>query len=119
MRRGVPVLLIMLLLVGCERWTLERKLIGKWTGCSIDTCSITTFRADHTFSNRFEESDSDSYSGTWRTEAKTIILHVEKVSTGMDDILGKDLRWIIFDFHGDTLVAGYDAQHQLPLTRVK
>jgi len=119
MHRSVPVPLVTLLFVGCERWTLERKLIGKWTGCSMDTCSITTFSADHTFSNRFEDADSDSYSGTWRTEGKIIILHVERASTGVEDILGKDMRWIIFDFHGDTLIAGYDAQHQLPLTRVK
>lgn len=107
------------LFVACGRSSLERQLIGAWSGCSIDICSTMTFGADHTFSDRFDGEDSDSYSGTWRLDGRSIIIHVDKADPGAADMIGKDLKWIIFDLKKDSMVAGYDEQHRLEMRRVK
>src|SRR5437763_1693481 len=62
----------------CGQQSLERKFVGVWqSGCSIDICTITTLRSDHSFSVKFDEKDSStSYSGTWRVEGDQLIAHV-------------------------------------------
>jgi hypothetical protein len=107
------------LLLACGRTSLERKLIGAWSGCSIDICSTLTFRPDHTMASRFDGADSDSYSGTWSVEGREVVIHVQQASPGSTDTVGKDLRWIVFDIQKDSFVAGYDKEHQLTSTRVK
>jgi hypothetical protein len=69
--------------------------------------------------SRVDRSDSDSYSGSWRVEGDQILIHVLQASRGASDIVGKDLRWIIFDVQKDSFVAGYDKEHKLTWTRVK
>jgi hypothetical protein len=107
------------LLVACGRASLERKLIGAWSGCSIDICSTNTFRSDHTMGSRFDGDDSDSYSGTWRVEGDQVVIHVLQAGPGASDIVGKDLLWIIVDIQKDGFVTGYDKEHKLTWTRVK
>jgi hypothetical protein len=106
------------LFVGCGRSSLERHLIGAWSGCSIDICSTMTFGADHTFSDRFDGEDSDSYSGVWRVEGRQIVIHVLQ-DRSPDSNIGKDLRWTVFDIRPESFIAGYDEQHQFKSTRVK
>ena len=69
--------------------------------------------------SRFIGHDSDSYSGTWCIEGHDVVIHVQQAGPGAADIIGKDLRWIVFDIQNDSFVAGYDKEHQLTSTRVK
>jgi hypothetical protein len=107
------VCLAAVLFGACEQSSLERNLVGSWdSGCSIDICTITTLKADHTFSERFDEKGySDSYTGTWRVEDHQLVLHILWAADGLQDIAGKDLRLVISQFHRDTFVAtlGEDA----------
>src|SRR6266581_1975263 len=86
-----------ILLAAC-RPALEKKLFGEWlSGCSIDICTLTTLSADHTFSERFDEKDSpgDICSGTWRVEGDQLVMHVAWANKSLNDIVDKDMRFII------------------------
>ena len=69
--------------------------------------------------SRFDGSNSDSYSGTWRVEGNQVIIHVLQAAPGASDIVGKDLLWIILDIQKDSFVAEYDKEHKITWTRVK
>ena len=109
-----------LALSGC-RPALEKKLIGAWSGCSIDVCSITTLKPDHTFSERFEDTDSPSYSGTLRAERDQLVLHISWADRNLQDMLGKEMRLIISDLQKDKLVVTLadDQKKALPWRRVQ
>jgi hypothetical protein len=108
-----------LLLSAC-RPPLETRLVGAWSGCSIDVCSITTLKADHTFSERFEDTDSPSYSGNWRVEHDQLVLHITWADKNLQDILGKDMRLIISDLQSEKLVATpAEDKKALPWKRVQ
>jgi hypothetical protein len=109
-----------LLLSSC-RPALERKLVGAWSGCSIDICSVTTLRPDHSFSERFVGFDTDSYSGSWRVEREQLVLHIAWADENLKDMLGKDMRLIISDLQNHKLVATLadDKKKALPWTRVQ
>jgi hypothetical protein len=113
--------LSVLLLSACNPFSLERKLLGKWSGCSVDICSVTTLRPDHTFSERFVGFDTDSYSGTWRVERDQLVLHITWVDENLKDMLGKDMRLIISDLQSDKLMAtlAEDKRKALPWKRVQ
>ena len=97
----------LLLISACGRRSLDRNLIGEWqSGCSIDVCTITTLRADHTFSVRHDEKDSAiSYSGTWRVERDQLVAHVTTADKFLKDIIGHDFRVTVSDFHQDSFMA--------------
>jgi hypothetical protein len=111
-----------LILSGCCP-ALEKKLIGEWkSGCSIDICTITTLKADHTFSERFDEKDlGDSYRGTWRVEGHQLVLHITWVDENLRDILNTEIRLIISDLRADSLVTtlANDPQKTTPWKRVQ
>ena len=95
----------MILLIGCQP-RLERELVGEWlSGCSIDVCTITTLKADRTFSEKFDEKDSsDRQSGTWRVEGDQLIMHVTWADKVLQDTVGKDVRVVISEFQHDIFV---------------
>jgi hypothetical protein len=96
-----------ILLTGC-RPALEKKLVGEWlSGCSIDICTLTMLSTDHTFSQRFDEKDfpPPNFSGTWRIEGDQLVLHVAWANKSLNDILGKDMRFIISEFDEKKFVA--------------
>jgi hypothetical protein len=107
------------------RPSLEKQLVGEWlSGCSIDICTITTLKVDHTFSERFDEKDlaDPILSGTWRVEGDQLVLHVtwELEGKKTQSVVGKDLRLTISDFHGDKLSAtlAEDKNKTLPWKRL-
>jgi hypothetical protein len=89
------------------RPVLEKKLVGEWSsGCSIDVCTVTALKADHTFSVKHDEKDSAiSYSGTWRVEGNTLVAHVTAADKFLQGIVGHDFRVAISDFQHDSFVA--------------
>ena len=108
----------MLLLAAC-RPALEKQVVGEWSsGCSIDICTITVLRADHTFSERFDQKDLPKpvFSGTWRFERDQLVLHVtwELESKKVQSIVGRDLRYAISDVQQDSLVATLLEPHNEP-----
>src|SRR4051794_15993751 len=109
----------LLLLSGCGRSSLERQLLGSWSSCSIDICSVTSLRSDHTFSERFVDSNSDSYSGTWKAEGNQLVLHIGWVDENLKDMLGHEMRLIISDLKKDGLIATLadDPKKTLPWRR--
>jgi len=105
MQRSLVICSVALSLTACQP-SLEKQLVGEWlSGCSIDTCTITTLKADRTFSEKFDEKDSsDSYSGTWRVEGDQLIMHVTWADKVLQDIVGKNMRVVISEFHHDSFV---------------
>lgn len=97
--------------------------MGEWeSGCSIDICTITTLRPDHTFSVRFDEKgSSDSYSGTWRIDDDQLVAHVTAADKVLQDIVGKDLRLTMSDFHHDRFMAtlAVDEKETFPWKRLR
>jgi hypothetical protein len=99
------------LFIGC-RPALEKQIVGEWlSGCSIDICTITTLRPDHTFSQRFDQKNlSDPVvSGTWRTEGNQLVLHItwQHELKRVPSAVGSDLRYIISDVQHDTFIATF------------
>ena len=101
------VAVIAFMLTACGP-ALEKKLVGEWmSGCSIDICTITTLKPDHTFSERFDEKDAPdpNYSGTWHVDGDQLVMHVTWAAHSLQDIVGKDLRLIISEFEDKKFVA--------------
>ena len=113
--------LVAVIFSSCGQSSLDRNLVGSWnSGCSIDVCTITTLKPDHTFSERFDEKGySDSYTGTWRVEDHHLILHILWAADGLQDIVRKDQRLLISQFERDSFVAtlAEDATKSLPWKR--
>jgi hypothetical protein len=97
----------LLLMSACDRKSLDRKVVGEWqSGCSIDVCTITTLKADHSFSVRFDQKNSaESYSGAYSVEGDQLVAHVTAADKALQDIIGKDFRIVVADFHQDSFVA--------------
>jgi len=95
-----------LFLAACQRLS-DRTFVGKWeAGCDAGFCAHTTLNADHTFSVNFDQKESTtSYTGTWRIEKDQLIAHVTSASEGLEDLIGKDLRVKVSDFHHDQFTA--------------
>ncbi len=107
MQWSLVICSVALSLSACQP-SLEKQLVGEWlSGCSIDICTITTLKADHTFSERFDEKDfpDPSFSGTWRVEADQLVMHVASANSSLQDIIGKDLRLIVSEFQQKKFVA--------------
>jgi hypothetical protein len=94
------------LITACSR-SPDKQFVGDWqSGCSLDVCTTTSLRADHTFLVKHDEKGTTaSYSGTWRTEADQLIAHVTDADQALQEIIGKDFRVTISDFHGDSFKA--------------
>jgi hypothetical protein len=91
------------LITACSR-SPDTKFVGEWqSGCHMDVCTTTSLRADHTFSVKHDEKGSTAgYSGTWRTEGDQLIGQVTAADEPLQEIIGKDFRVTISDFHGDS-----------------
>ena len=103
-----PLIAVLAFTLTACRPALEKKLVGEWmSGCSIDICTVTTLKADHTFSERFDEKDvpGRNYSGTWRVEGDQLVMHVTWAAQSLQDIVGKDLRLIVSAFEDKKFVA--------------
>ena len=103
------IALAALLLAGC-RPALDKQLVGEWaSGCTIDICVITTLRADHTFTQRFDQKDLDDpvVIGTWRVEGDQLVLHITRQHELKDfpSAVGRDLRYAISQVQPKKLVA--------------
>jgi hypothetical protein len=96
-------LCLCVLITACSR-SPDNKFVGDWqSDCSADVCTTTSLRADHTFSIKHDEKYSTaSYSGTWRIEGDQLIGHVTAADEPLQEMIGKDFRVTIADFHGDT-----------------
>jgi hypothetical protein len=94
------------LLVACQR-SSDKEFVGEWeAGCDAGLCAHTALKADHTFSVKFDQKKwSTSYAGTWRVEKTRLIAHVTTASEGLEDLIGKDLRVEVSDFHHDQFTA--------------
>jgi len=97
---------------------LEKKLIGEWIACSNDICTIMALNADQTFSDRFDEKDSgtDICSGTWRVDRDYLVLHLTHGDKVLQDVVGKDVRFLISQFQHDRFVATPTQDSQNPVT---
>jgi hypothetical protein len=91
----------------------DKKFVGEWrSGCSIDVCTITLLKADHTFSVKHDEKDSTvAYSGTWRVEGDRLITHVTAADEMLQHIMGKNFRITVSDFHRDSFRATLMDEH--------
>jgi hypothetical protein len=95
-----------ILLVACQRLA-DRKFVGEWqAGCDADFCADATLNADHTFSVKFDQKTwVTNYAGTWRTEKDELVAHVISAGKGLEDLIGKDLRIKVSEFHHDHFMA--------------
>src|SRR4051812_4676048 len=94
------VICVSAFLLSACRPAFERKLVGEWlSGCSIDICTVTSLKADRTFSERFDEKNlaDPVLSGRWRVEGDQLVLHVtwELESKSVQSVVGRDLRYVI------------------------
>jgi len=105
--------------LGACRSSFDKQLVGEWlSGCSIDICTITMLKADHTFSERFDEKDfpDPNYSGTWRVDGDQLVMHVTWADKSLQHIVGKDLRLIVSEFQPKKFVATPAEDRTKPLT---
>jgi hypothetical protein len=101
MQSPLVALSLALLLSSC-RPALEKKLVGEWlSGCSIDICTITSLKADHTYCDTFDEKDisEPSVCGTWRVHGDQLVLRITWGAAGVKpDVIGKGLHFTISEF---------------------
>jgi hypothetical protein len=117
MHWSVLICSVAFLLSAC-RPALEKKLVGQWVFCSIDICTVTALNADRTFSQQFDEKDTpgDICSGSWRVDHAQLVLHVTHADKVLQDVLGKDVRFIISEVDGKKFVATPAEDKTKPLT---
>jgi hypothetical protein len=99
------------MLTAC-RPPLDKQLVGEWrSGCSIDICTMTSLKGDHTFSERFDQKgiDDPMIAGTWRVDGDQLVLHVgwQIESKEFQSAVGKDLRYTISSVQRDSLIATF------------
>ncbi len=122
--------------IGCSRVSSsEAKLIGEWsipTGDVDDNGAypsnrgfeLTTFKADHTFSQVSHHTDlppAHVLSGSWHLEGQQLVLKFTWAHRSMQDMVGQELRLIISDVQPDHFIEA-NAQNQkqkILWTRVK
>ena len=87
----------------------ENQLVGNWLSrCSIDICTVTTLRADHTFCDQFDDKNitEPSVCGTWRLEGGHLVMDVTWTAPAVPPgTLGRQLKYQISDFRRDSFAA--------------
>jgi hypothetical protein len=106
------------LLSACGNQSFEPKILGSWTAvCSIDICTIITIAPDHTYSQRFEDSDSPYASGTWRVDRGRLAMRM--LSTRVPDMkesIGKEQLFTISELQKDSFVVTSTEDQKTVLT---
>ena len=140
MRRIVSALIatIVLASAACSQQvsSIESKLIGNWSmprrsGLADDGFAganrgfdITTFAADHTFSQTAHPTQAPPahvLSGNWRVDGNELVMKFTWAHPTMQEMVGQELRLVIFDVQPDKFVSA-NAQNQkqkIVWTRVK
>src|SRR3954447_24426222 len=99
---------LLLCLSACHSAT-EEQLVGDWlSGCSIDICTITSLKADHTYCDQFDEKNitEPSVCGTWLLERDQLILHTTWIAHAVPpENLDKLLRFRISQLRTNSFVA--------------
>src|SRR3954467_607001 len=103
MHPWLPLLSALLLCLSACHSATEEQLVGDWlSGCSIDICTITSLKADHTYCDQFDEKNitEPSVCGTWLLEGDQLVLHITWTADAVTPpMLGRQLHFTISDFH--------------------
>jgi hypothetical protein len=87
----------------------DKQLVGDWlSGCSIDICTITSLKADHTYCDQFDEKSitEPSVCGTWRLDGDHLVLNVTWTASAVrPPMLGRQLHFTISDFDTNSFLA--------------
>jgi hypothetical protein len=128
MHRISKLLMIVVALAGagCSRASsTEARLIGEWsipTGDVDDNGAyasnkgfeLTTFKADHTFSQVSHHTDlppAHVLSGDWHLEGRQLVLRFTWAHRSMQDMIGQELRLIVSELQPDHFISA-NAQNQ-------
>src|SRR4051812_14144450 len=99
-----------LALTAC-RPALDKKLVGEWlSGCSIDICTVTMLKADHTFCQRFDDKTIPDVNvcGTWRIAGDQLVQRITWAASGVrQNVVGTEVHYTVSDFRGDEFFAKY------------
>jgi hypothetical protein len=101
------VCLVGLLFAACVSQPSEGQIIGSWIPiCSMDVCTIITFAPDHTFSQRFADSDFPYASGTWLLERGQLAMRIlDTRIPDMKQLIGTEQRLNIAHVRKDSFAA--------------
>ncbi len=67
----------LLLVAGCGKSGLDKKLVGSW-GCTLNGATVDlAFRTDHTFTQRITGSVRITQSGSWVLRGRQLLIKLE------------------------------------------
>src|SRR4051812_14075304 len=108
LRSSLSCCALLLAFAGCGRLT-EEQLVGDWlSGCSIDICTITSLKTDHTYCDTFDEKSitEPSRCGTWRLDGDRLVFHITwEADAVRPAIRGETLQYAISEMDRDTFLA--------------
>ena len=98
----------LLLVVGCGKSSLEKKLVGSW-GCTLNGATVDlAFQSDHTLTQRITGSVTITQSGSWVLRGRQLVIKLESPRSFAETNMIAKVNETDLVLHGQTRNGGYE-----------